>query len=311
MDLSKKERKKQVSKNYYIKTREQQLIRVKERDKQLRLTKEGTLHILLIKKRAYTKKHNIPFNLDYEFLLSIATDTCPIFKIPLVWISHGRGSPKNDSPSLDRIIPDLGYVKGNVAFISNLANTIKQTVTEKELYAVADWLHDKRKEVLDAFQGQLAPVPTAPDTPGRKTAARWPFPGAGPREDCDGAHHHQGELFGEDAGHSTQASRGVGLAPRVPKVESPARPPSGACDGHARETFERALEQLRRIRDQRGERPLAGGTLARWAVRLFGNRRVKPIQGPEHKTVQGDKEGTKTIQASRDLHRYTNSSGCW
>lgn len=78
-------------------------------------------------------------------------------------------------------------------------------------------------------------------------------------------------------------------------MEPPVRPPSGARDGHSLAAFERALQQLRHLRDQRGQRPLAGGTLARWAVRLFGNRRVKPVQGPQHEAIQGDKEGVKTI----------------
>ena len=284
----------------------------KQKIRDFRNTKEGYLRTGLYKFKSRCKKNGIPFNLTYEFLESISTERCPVFGTQFIWRAQGTGrGPKENTPSLDRIIPELGYVQGNVAFISTLANLIKQNVTEKELYAVADWLHDKRKEVLNAFQGQLASIPATPDTPGRKVAARWPFLGAGPREDCDGAHHHQGKLFGEDAGHSAQASRGVSLAPRVPKVEPPARPPSGARDGDSRKTFERALEQLRRLRDQRGERPLAGGTLARWAVRLFSNRRVEPVQGLKHETVQGNKEGAKTIQASRDLHRYTNSSGCW
>ena len=38
-----------------------------------------------------------------------------------------------------------------VVFISDRANKIKQDGTEKELYAVADWLHKKRKEVSIAF----------------------------------------------------------------------------------------------------------------------------------------------------------------
>lgn len=128
------------------------------------------------------RRKNLPFNLDKNYLESIVGECCPVFKTPFVWQSSGlgKGNTEPNSPSLDRIIPELGYVKGNMVFISHLANKIKQDATEKELYAVADWLHDKRKEVLNAFKDKSTSLPDSPDTPGRKTAARWPVFGAGP-----------------------------------------------------------------------------------------------------------------------------------
>lgn len=97
------------------------------------------------KRRAKLK--GVPFDIDTKYLIAIAPDYCPIFKIPLKWGYGGVGHATDDCPSLDRIIPERGYVKGNVAWISNKANQIKSDATEKELYAVADWLHQKRKEV--------------------------------------------------------------------------------------------------------------------------------------------------------------------
>lgn len=98
-----------------------------------------------IKRRATAR--GIVFEVDTKYLSAIAPNICPIFNVPLKWGYGGNGSPADDSPSLDRIIPERGYVRGNVAWICNRANTIKSTATEKELYAVADWLHKKRKEV--------------------------------------------------------------------------------------------------------------------------------------------------------------------
>ena len=46
------------------------------------------------------------------------------------------------SPSLDRIIPSLGYVKGNIRVISFRANTLKNNATLSELELI---LEDAKK----------------------------------------------------------------------------------------------------------------------------------------------------------------------
>ena len=55
------------------------------------------------------------------------------FKIKFTWGRNQGRKNMPDKPSLDRIIPKLGYVKHNVAFISLNANRIKQDVEEKEV----------------------------------------------------------------------------------------------------------------------------------------------------------------------------------
>jgi hypothetical protein len=50
-----------------------------------------------------------------------------------------KGSIKS-SPSLDRIVPQKGYTKGNVVFISGYANMIKQDATYEEIMKVAKWV---------------------------------------------------------------------------------------------------------------------------------------------------------------------------
>jgi len=117
--------------------------------KEYKTTKRGHMQAFKGAAAHRARKSNLPFDIDIDYLMSIATDTCPVFKTPFEWGQY-NGPRHAFGPSLDRIIPELGYVKGNVVFISNLANTVKSNVTEKELYAVADWLHDARKKVLDA-----------------------------------------------------------------------------------------------------------------------------------------------------------------
>ena len=62
-------------------------------------------------------------------------DHCPVFGFKFVkgntrGTKHGGNSK---SPSVDRIIPSKGYVKGNVVVISLKANTIKETSSLKEM----------------------------------------------------------------------------------------------------------------------------------------------------------------------------------
>lgn len=93
--------------------------------------------ITQVKHRAKTK--NLPFNISLDYLLLLNSDVCPIFNTELLW-AQKRKKNDPDCPSLDRIIPKLGYVKGNVAFISFRANNIKSDANCEELEKVLNWL---------------------------------------------------------------------------------------------------------------------------------------------------------------------------
>ena len=88
-----------------------------------------------IKSRA--KRLGVPFNLTGEYLRSIHTTTCPVLGILL---ERSIGGPATDnSPTIDRIIPSIGYVEGNVMIISKLANQIKSSATPEQIRQVADF----------------------------------------------------------------------------------------------------------------------------------------------------------------------------
>lgn len=89
-------------------------------------------------KRCESKKKEIPFNLDIDYLRSIWTGICPIFNIPIEIGVEGCGSHR--SAQLDRVIPELGYIKGNVNYISGRANRIKYDASLAELKQIVYWL---------------------------------------------------------------------------------------------------------------------------------------------------------------------------
>lgn len=89
---------------------------------------------MLKRAKARARAHRLPFNLTPDDVTIPAT--CPVLGITLRTAGIGGA---DDSPSLDRIVPQLGYVPGNVAVISNLANRIKSNANPDQIAAVARW----------------------------------------------------------------------------------------------------------------------------------------------------------------------------
>jgi hypothetical protein len=68
-------------------------------------------------------------------------DTCEVLGIALR--RNNKKGPIDSSPTLDRIVPELGYVPGNVVVISHRANRIKNDATAEELRRVLAYV-DRR-----------------------------------------------------------------------------------------------------------------------------------------------------------------------
>lgn len=67
---------------------------------------------------------------------------CPVLGIALF---QGSRALKNNSPTIDEIIPGRGYVKNNVAVISWRANRLKSDATYKEVRAIFSYYHTMRR----------------------------------------------------------------------------------------------------------------------------------------------------------------------
>lgn len=108
-----------------------------ERAREYGKTFDGKIHALLAMSKFRAAKKKIAFNLDADYIKSIWTDTCPVLGIPLS--RNISKSKKDDSPTLDKIIPTEGYVKGNVMIISGKANRIKTDASVDEICKVAEF----------------------------------------------------------------------------------------------------------------------------------------------------------------------------
>ena len=94
----------------------------------------------IAQKRALEK--GIPFSLTEEDF--IVPEFCPVLGIKLECCSENR---KNNSITLDRIIPSLGYTKENVRVISWRANMLKKDGTLEEFRKIVSF-YRKYKDVF-------------------------------------------------------------------------------------------------------------------------------------------------------------------
>lgn len=85
------------------------------------------------------KRDFLPFDLTLKDVPSVPTH-CPILGLELQVKRGSKGGAQN-SPSLDRIDPNLGYVTGNVQWLSQRANAMKSNATPEELLRFAAWVY--------------------------------------------------------------------------------------------------------------------------------------------------------------------------
>lgn len=121
--------------------------------RKVRSTPEGHIRLLLAHRKTVARKQGIAFDIELADLLP-APDRCPIFGTLLAYGTRVRGQ-QQDSPSIDRIDPAQGYIKGNVWVISNRANTIKNDATLDELKTVVAAL--ERAQLANTSMATIIP----------------------------------------------------------------------------------------------------------------------------------------------------------
>ena len=90
---------------------------------------------MLYAAQARASRDKIPFNLTLNDI-KIPTH-CPVYGTKL---QYGLGSWLDNSPSLDKVVPSLGYIKGNVRVISHLANRHKNDMGVEQLEALLKYV---------------------------------------------------------------------------------------------------------------------------------------------------------------------------
>lgn len=77
------------------------------------------------------KIKNIPFDIHVNDIK--IPKICPVLGIPLI---AQKGKPSDNSPELDRIVNEKGYVKENVLVVSRKVNRLKSNANIKDLFDI-------------------------------------------------------------------------------------------------------------------------------------------------------------------------------
>lgn len=96
-----------------------------------RSTEKGAIHTSYQAAKGRAKKVGMPFDLDLEYVTELfyqQNGKCALTGVDM--------QPKSGrmSPSLDKMDPGLGYVRGNVQWLTWKANAVKQDLTMEELF---------------------------------------------------------------------------------------------------------------------------------------------------------------------------------
>lgn len=97
------------------------------------------------KKRAREK--NIPFSEDIRsFLRKLSPLNCECCGKKFNYSADRTFKDRNDSASLDRVIPELGYVIGNIEVICYRCNWLKQNSSLEEIKVIVSYMERKQEE---------------------------------------------------------------------------------------------------------------------------------------------------------------------
>jgi hypothetical protein len=83
-----------------------------------------------IEARNRARKNNLPFNIEVDDC--VIPEYCEVLGIKLS--QKGNGTHSDSTPTLDKIIPNNGYTKGNVKVISWKANRLKSDCDDPEVF---------------------------------------------------------------------------------------------------------------------------------------------------------------------------------
>lgn len=102
----------------------------------------NTLKRQFATRKQVAKRQNIPFTITFEEL--IQPTHCPVFGIELDYEWSGEYRRNPNKATIDKVVPELGYVPGNVFVISWRANKLKCNMTLGELESILRYIKENK-----------------------------------------------------------------------------------------------------------------------------------------------------------------------
>lgn len=139
------------SREYYLQNKEQfklySTARKQAASNNRLMWKEYRLAKMLNSAKYRARQRCLNFNLTMDFLMSIASDNCPVDGLPMDWSvdENKRLQPMPRTPSIDKIVPSLGYVQGNVQIICWQYNSWKRDMSIHDMRILLSYLRKEQK----------------------------------------------------------------------------------------------------------------------------------------------------------------------
>ena len=95
------------------------------------------------KAKMRAKRDGLPYKINIDYLAEIFPKDfmCPVLNKKMAF-----GEDIQNAPSIDKLIPEKGYIKGNVTVISFRANQLKRDGKLEEIEAIYKWMKKQLKD---------------------------------------------------------------------------------------------------------------------------------------------------------------------
>lgn len=108
--------------------------------------KKNPIPQMLSNSRIRAKNKNIPYNIATKDINDIwpKDNKCPVLNINFE-MGYKNKKTKSHAPSLDRIEPKKGYVKGNILVVCDIVNRLKSDASIEDLRKISNFFINLKK----------------------------------------------------------------------------------------------------------------------------------------------------------------------